>query len=153
MSRECFTQPLPGFTIQLRMLAGCFSACCVALPATGRGFLGTESCSCTSRAAQLAERDPRVPSSSSPSQRSLCKPFLRADTSPCQAVLLPSCSHSSPTGLPARTSTHSRILPLQGCVTAPACDTELALRPHHSTARHREHGQTPGQPRETTQRS
>lgn len=98
VSTQCFTQPLPGFTIQLRMLAGCFSACCVALPATGRGFLGTESRSCTSRAAQLAERDPKVPSNSSPSQRSLCKPFLRADRSPCRAVLLPSCSHSSPRG-------------------------------------------------------
>lgn len=110
VSTQCFTQPSLGFTTQLRTLAGCFSA------AAGRGFLGlgSESCSCTSRAAQLRERDPRAPSSSSPSQRSLCKPFLRADTSPCHAVLLPSCFQSSPTGLPARTSTHSRILPLQG---------------------------------------
>lgn len=134
-STQRFTRPSLGFTTQLRTLAGCFGACCMALPATGRGFLGLggESRSCTSTAAQLRERHPRAPSSSSHSQRSLCKPFLRADTSPCQAVLLPSCSHSSPTGLPARTSTHSRILPLRGS-SQPRPVTQSWLQGTGSTA-------------------
>lgn len=141
VSTQSFTQPWLGFTIQLRMLAGCSSACCVLSLLQAGDFWAVNHAAAP---AELAEGDPKVPSNSSPSQRSLCEPFLRADTSPWRAVLLPSCSHSSPTGLPARSSTHSRILPLQGS-SQPRPVTPSWLG-GQSTERHREHSQTPGHP-------
>lgn len=134
------------------MLAVRFSACCTALPATGRGFLGLGSEShCCSPSEHLSEEkgSQGLPQHQQPLlQKSLHNPFLRTNTEspqgfPSSTLLTAHRAHGA-----ACTHRYSQPHPsspgLSSCRTAWPATRNLLLTPHRRALPGKEeHGRTP----------